>query len=218
MRAGMLSVGSRPMRARTWVLVVVVGLAAVAGAGVLSMYPSLSDARDQVEEQWVAVTPQIEPRYQALATLSRAVRAAQGDLDLLDEVDDAVGDWQALATGRTTPDPDLGTAAANRLEGLGARLARTAAARPGLRANGDVALALRDYAATDPRAVLTTYNESVEKYDRARSRFPGPFFASILGFDAMDTLEVPGVFDDLDLPEPPATTATTAAAPVTPGE
>lgn len=197
------------MRLRSSVIVIAVGVIAVAAASVVSMYPSLSDARDAVEEEWGRVHPQLDQRYDRLAALSRAVRAAQADFELLDEVDDAVGGWKAMTRRRPTPDSDEEPPAANRVEGAGARLARSVTVKPSLRANGDVVLALREYLGVDPRPSLEAFNESVERYDRARSRFPGPFFASILGFDALNTVEVPGALFDLDVPEPPPEPATT---------
>lgn len=191
------------MRKRSSIIVIVVGLVAVTIASVVSMYPSLSDARDTVEAEWSTAEQALEARYDALAELSRAVRAVQADLELLDEVDDALGDWKAAASQRPTPDPDNEPPVANRVEGAAARLARTVTSRPSLRGNGDVVLALLGYLGTDPTAALQPYNDAVQRFDRARNRFPGPFFAEILGFDALSTIEVPGALAELDLPDPP---------------
>ncbi|HLF40150.1 MAG TPA: LemA family protein [Acidimicrobiia bacterium] len=198
------------MRVRSSVIIIVLGVVAVGAASTLSMYPSLSDARDQLESQWGAQVTTLDQRYELLAALSRAVRAVEGDLELLDDVDDALGEWKALTSQRPTPDPDAEPAGANRVEGEGARLARVVTTRPSLQKNADVVLALREYLAADVRATLEPYNGAVKRYDRARNRFPGPFLASLLGFETVDTVEVPGALDDLVVPEPPPEPAPTS--------
>lgn len=200
------------MRRRSFVFIVILGLAAVVMASVLSMQPSLSDARDAIDSQWGQVQPQLDQRYDRLASLSRAVRAQRADLALLDDVDVALGDWEARSSRRPTPDPRQEAEVANRVESDGARLARSVTASPGLTASADVVLALRDFLTSDPKILLEPYNESVERYDRARSRFPGAFFASLLGFPAVGTVEVPGAYADIPVPAEPTTTTTTTLA------
>lgn len=201
------------LRVKAPIVIVVVGVVAITAASVVSMYPSLDDARAAVDERWGTAQTELARRYQGLAALSRAVRAVRGDFEILDEVDDGLADWEALTGTRPTPDADEESAAANRVEGLGARLARAVTARPSLRQSPDVVQALRDYLAADVTGVLEGFNDAVERYDRARSRFPGRFFASIIGFDTLATVEVPAGLADLDVPDvPPATaTATTTA-------
>lgn len=188
------------MRVRT-VVFVLVAVVVLIGASALSMYPSLSDARDAVDEQWTALEPTLDARYDALGTVSRAVRAEQADLELLDEVDDAVARWKTLAARRDA-DTEEATRAANRCESASALLGRAITARPSLSSSQDVVLALGAYLATDPRGATQTFNNAVEKYDRARNRFPGPFFASSIGFESMATVEVPPALNQIELPDP----------------
>lgn len=201
------------MRPRSAIIVIAIGIIAVALASVLSMYPSVSEARDLVEDRWQAAQPRLDERYERLASLSRAVRAVRADVDLLDDVDEDVADWKTLTGKRPTPDVNDEPQAANRAESAGARLARFVTTTPSLRENADVVIALHEYLGTDPTSVLEPYGDAVDDYDSARSRFPGRFFASLLGFEGLSTVEVPGALDDLDVPEPPPPPTTTATAP-----
>lgn len=191
-------------RTRWWVVVAVVGVAAVVAAAILSMRPSLTDAEDVAESQWTEAGPRLDARYEALGELSLLVREAAGGSDLLDEVDGAVDEWGEVTGASGPPRPRREVPVANRAEAAGARLAVSIVDRPSLARDGDVVAALRAYLDTDPSSEVGAYGDAVRRYDEARARFPGRFLADLLGFEELDTVEIPAALDDLEVPTAPA--------------
>lgn len=190
---------------RSSVLVIVLGLVAVVVAAVLSMHPSLSDAREELEQGWSGLQPALDERFDRLAALSRAVGDARPDgPDLLAAVDDTVSDWKTVLSERPTPDVDTEPEAANRVESAGARLVVAVTASPRLTEQRAVVEALREYVTNDPEIERARYNDAVDRHDSARARFPGRFFADLLGFEGVRTVELPVAFEDVELPEMPA--------------
>lgn len=189
------------IRARTAVVVVVVGVVAVALAAVLSVRPALDDARSTVDRSWESLRPVLDERYGRLAAFRDAVRAVRADHDLLDEVDAALAGWERATRGQ--PDPETGAPAASRAESVGTRLAVAVAASPRLVQDPGVAEGLRGFVTHDVSVPLQAYNEAVRRYDSARARFPGAFFAGLLGYDPLPTVEVPGALAEVELPAPP---------------
>lgn len=189
---------------RSSVIVILVGLVAVVVAAVLSMHPPLSDAREELEQAWGGLQPALDERFDRLAALSRAVSDARPDEpDLLTAVDDTISDWKTLLSERPTPDVDAEPAAANRAEAAGARLVVAVTASPRLTERRAVVEALRDYVANAPEVDRARYNDAVDRYDSARARFPGRFFADLLGFESVRTVELPVALQDLESPELP---------------
>lgn len=194
------------MRRRSSILVIVIGLAAVVAAAILSMHPPLSDAREEAEQAWSSLQTPLEERFDHLAALSRAVRDARPDgPDLLDAVDEAISGWKTFVSERPTPDIDTEPAAAVRVESAGARLATAILASPRLAENRQVVEALNGFIAADPQVERARYNDAVDRYDSARARFPGRFFADLLGFEGVRTVTLPVALEDIELPGlPPA--------------
>lgn len=189
---------------RSSVVIILVGLVAVVVAAVLSMHPPLSDAREELEQAWAGLQPALDERFDRLAALSRAVSDARPDEpDLLTAVDDTISDWKTLLSERPTPDVDAEPAAANRAESAGARLVVAITASPRLTEQRPVVEALRDYVTNDPEVDRARYNDAVDRYDSARARFPGRFFADLLGFDGVRTVELPVALQDVESPESP---------------
>lgn len=192
------------MRPRTSIIIVVAGTVAVALAAVLTMHPSLSDAGDEVDAGWAALQPPLDQRFDALAALSRAVDEARPDSPALTgAVDRAVTDWKTQVGRRPTPDADAEARVANRAESVGARLVTAVLASPPLVENRAVVQALHDFVASDPDVDRARYNDAVDRYDSARARFPGRFFADLLGFEGVHTVELPVALGDVELPELP---------------
>jgi hypothetical protein len=82
-------------------------------------------------------------------------------------------------------------AAANRLEGFGARLRAMVEATPRLRSSETVRSALADMERTDPAPARTGYNQAVAGYEEVRGGFPRRLVAGALGFDSRRTVPLP---------------------------
>lgn len=195
---------------RSSLVVIAVGVLAVVAAAVLSMYPRVADSRDAVERTWSGLLPQLDRRYELLTALSREVRAQGREEDLIRDLEVALSGWKVLVSERPTPDVDDEPGAANHIEGLAARLLVRIAASATLREHHAVVSALHEFAGALPSSAVAAYNDAVRRYDRARSRFPGRFFAGLLGFDALVTLQVPEALARPELPPVPTTTTSTA--------
>lgn len=169
---------------------VVLASALATGSVVLTLgsRPDLEDARRRVDAAWVALRPALDDRYEALGGAGAAARERLGgDRPLLGGIDSALAAWRS---GGSAPVEDQ-VAAANRLEGLAARLTTTAAATPRLRSSGDVDEALEALEDSDPGDARVAYNAAVVAYEEVRGGFPRRLVAGALGFDARRTLEVP---------------------------
>ena len=178
-------------RPRTTAFLVIFGVFALVAAVLLTTWPRLSDASDVVDRRWRGVQPRLDSRYDALAALSRAVRAEKAELGLLDDVDDALSAWKVETSKRPTPDLEGEPEAANVVEGTAARLTRYVAASPRLSTNQAVTSAVEAFRSSLPEEAVKAYNRAVRSNDRERDRFPGRFIAGLLGFEARPTLEIP---------------------------
>lgn len=194
----------RLISTRSSVVIILLGFVAVVVAAVLSMHPSLSDAREELERGWSGLQPALDERFDRLAALSRAVGDARPDgPELLAAVDGTISDWKTRLSERPTPDVDAEPEAANRVESAGARLVAAVSASPRLTEQRAVVEALREYVTDDPEVERARYNDAVDRYDSARARFPGRFFADLLGFEDVRTVALPVALETVELPELP---------------
>jgi hypothetical protein len=163
------------------VLVALLAGSVVLGAGSRS---DLSQARRRVTTAWTALRPPLESRYRALGRAEDAVRERIGRPPFDNELDTALSRWRAER------DVDEAAVAANRLEGLAARLAAIARSTPRLR--GQVSAALDAVARADPGAARQAYNRAVADYEDVRGGFPRRLVAGALGFGSALTVEPAG--------------------------
>jgi hypothetical protein len=168
-------------------LLVLVVSALLTGALVLglSSRSDLRQARQRVTVAWSTLRPPLEKRYQALDRAGEAVRDRLGRAPLAGELDRALARWRAVS------DADAGASAANRLEGLAARLAAMVAGSSRLRSSSEVSSALDAVERADPRTARLAYNRSVAGYEDVRGGFPRRLVAGALGYGAGLTVEVP---------------------------
>lgn len=160
------------------------GVAAVAVA--LVSRPGLDDGRKRVDRAWAALHPLLSVRYDALAGAGDAAEERLGrGTELLATLDEAVATWRTADTAAR----QLG--AANRLEGLAARLATVAEATPRLKSSPAVRRALDQVGEAAPDDARARYNDVVAGYERERGGFLRRLLAGALGFDASRSLESP---------------------------
>ena len=161
-------------------------VAAVAGA--LMSRGDLDAARDRVDRAWAELHPLLAVRYDALSGAGTAAEERLGrTTDLLDTLDETVVAWQTAETAAG----QLG--AANRLEGLAARLATVVEATPRLKASAAVRRALGDVRNAAPDDAREQYNRTVADYERHRGGWIRRLVAGALGFEASRSLESPAV-------------------------
>lgn len=173
----------RSLPARLVVLVALLAGSVVLGAGSRS---DLSQARRRVTTAWTALRPPLESRYRALGRAEDAVRERIGRPPFDNELDTALSRWRAER------DVDEAAVAANRLEGLAARLAAIARSTTRLRSSGEVSAALDAVARADPGAARQAYNRAVADYEDVRGGFPRRLVAGALGFGSALTVEPAG--------------------------
>lgn len=166
---------------------VIAALAVVAAVVTAFMSrPDLDDARDRVDQAWAELHPLLAVRYEALAGAGTAAEERLGrTTELLTTLDETMAAWQTAGTASG----QLG--AANRLEGLAARLAGVVEATPRLKASSAVRRALRDVRDAFPDDARDRYNRRVAEYEDHRGGWIRRLLAGALGFDASRSLESP---------------------------
>jgi hypothetical protein len=170
--------------------VVLLASALAAGTVVLAVgsRTDLADAGERVDAAWGRLRPALDQRYDALDQAGDAARERLGsESSLLTDLDAAIAVWRSSRGGPA----DAQVAAANRLEGLAARLAATVSSTPRLRSSEDVADALEAVGEAGPERAGSDYNDAVAAYEDVRGGFPRRLVAGALGYDSRRTLEVP---------------------------
>lgn len=167
-------------------VVALCGLVIAGIAVALWAKPDLDEARDRVDRAWADLHPMLVVRYDALAGAGTLAEERLGrPSDLLASLDEAMTAWRTAdtATGQV--------AAANRLEGLAARLAVTAEATPRLRSSVAIRDGLAALRASAPEPARTAYNDTVARYEDSRGGWIRRLLAGALGFDPSRSLESP---------------------------
>lgn len=171
-----------------WRATVLLVSALVAGGAVLAVgsRPDLQDAGRRIDAAWGQLRPALDERYRAVAQANEAAsERLAGEPVLAVETVAALSDWRRARVIETQ------VAAANRLEGLTARLQAAVAATPRLRTAAEVTEALAAVENAEPEEARRIYNETVAAYEAVRGGFPRRLVAGVLGFDTRRTLEIP---------------------------
>ena len=177
--------GMRRRLLRAWVLVVC-GLIVATTAVALLSRGDLDSARDRVDVAWARLHPRLAVRYDALSAASDLAGERLGRRsELLDLLDQAVDGWRRAETARGQLE------AANRLEGLAARLVATTEATPRLRSSSQMRDSLKALEASAPDDARAAYNRSVADYEDTRGGWIRRLLAGALGFDPSRSLESP---------------------------
>lgn len=163
-------------------IVIVVLLVVVVGWGVATNN-RLVTLNESINGSWAQVETVLQRRYDLIPNLVATVKGyAKHESDVLEEVTRLRSQWGEAKTA------DEKVAAANQLEGALARLMVVVERYPDLKANQNF-LALQDeLAGTENRIAVERrrYNETVQAYNTAVSRFPASIVASVRGFQRRD--------------------------------
>ena len=177
----------RKLRRVLPLLVVLLVVAIVALA--LIARSDLSNAREEVDARWDALTVPLDNRYDMLALATATVRPnAQSETPLVDELDAAYNDWTDLREDGS--DIETQIAAANRQEALARRLVATVQASPRLSGNANVTAAMDAFTGLAVPEALPRFDDAVHAYQDERD---GPIrrpIARILAYKAIPTLDL----------------------------
>ena len=177
----------RKLRRVLPLLVVLLVVATVALA--LVARSDLSNAREEVDARWNALTVPLDTRYDTLALVTETVRPkAQSETPLVDELDAAYKDWTDLRENGSDMESQI--AAANRQEALARRLVATVQASPRLSGDASVSAAMAAFAGLAVPETFPRFDDAVHSYQDERD---GPIrspIAAILAYKAIPTLDL----------------------------
>ena len=179
---------------RRVVLFLVLAILVVVGAGVAvvaTARPALDDDRQAVDARWTTLRGPLASRYEGLDQLATALSSAgAGERTYTVALADELRVWADLARS-TDPDPDAEATAANRLEGLAARVRANVARSARLGRDPGVTQALAAFdAALVPTAEVEAYNRAVRRYQATRTDTLKRIPADLLGYDARPVLVI----------------------------
>ena len=179
------------------VLVVVLLLAGVVVALMVSARSPLQDGRDAVDGRWVPLRAPLAARYEALGQVAAGLDAAgAGDRTYAVDLKDRLDDWDRLAKS-ASPNADAEAVLANQLEGLATRVRTNIGGSGRLSRDQNLAGAFTAYdAALVPPPAVSAYNRAVRRYERTRDETLKRLPAQLLGFDERPILVIgppPGV-------------------------
>jgi len=167
-----------------WVLLaLVVVVAGLAAAAVLTQKPTLDDDAQAVDARWTTLRAALVPRYAALEQATTVLGAnGQGQRAVTKDLVADLATWkQATGSGSVAAQ----TQAANRLEGQGARLRANILGSPLLSQNQSVVAALAAFdGVVPPTAVAQAYDRAVQTYEDDRTSVLRAPVATVFGFDA----------------------------------
>jgi hypothetical protein len=176
-------------RTRWILLVLIVALVGGAVALVVVERPKLDDARSAVDARWkpLRAPDQLALRYQRLGEALDAFDAAGGaGRGVSKDLHAALTSWdRALRDGNDETQVE----AANLLEGQGTRLIANALGSERLKAIDAVTSSLTAFTAARPSpALVSAYNEAVDRYESERTGALQQPVARLLAYDTRPAL------------------------------
>jgi hypothetical protein len=171
------------------VLLVVLVVAAVVGAGssVLSARPDLDNAKRDVDGAWTTLAPALDRRYLQLAAVNDALRSVPGPVHgLVGDTDAALAHWRDVRRGGSVATQ---VEAANNVEAMARRLVATQSVSPRVRGNATLLRAVGKYVDMSTHDAAVDFNRTVESYEHERRGPVRAVVASVLGDNAIPTLD-----------------------------
>jgi len=178
------------MRLVRRILLLALALVVAAAAGyTLVARSQLERARDDVEASWSALAEPLDARYALLGAVTAAIGDTGGPAAaLVSDVDDALERWRSARRGNAPVDAQVD--AANRLEGLGRRLAATVRASVRLSGRPEVVAALDAYAGAPVPEQAAAYDAAARRYADERSSSARRLVAQVLGYEAVSAFDL----------------------------
>ena len=173
------------------VLVVVLLLAGVVVALVVTARSPLQDGRDAVDGRWVPLRAPLATRYEALGQVATGLDAAgAGERTYAVDLKERLDEWNRLAKS-SAPNAGAEAPVANQLEGLATRVRRNIAGSGRLSRDPNLAGAFTAFDSAlvaDPS--VRAYNRAVRRYEDTRHETLKRVPAEVLGFDERPILVI----------------------------
>ena len=173
------------------VLVVVLLLAGVVVALVVTARSPLQDGRDAVDGRWVPLRAPLAARYDALGQVATGLDAAgAGERTYAVDLKEGLDEW-ARAAKSASPDAESEAALANDLEGLATRVRRNITGSGRLSRDQNLVGAFTAFdAALVPQPAIAAYNRAVRRYEDTRHETLKRVPAKLLGFGERPVLVI----------------------------
>jgi LemA protein len=206
-------------------LILLVVIAVVVGAWLVSAYNGLIGLKNQVANAWKQIDVQLKRRHDLIPNLVNTVKGAMNfERDTLDAVVSARNKAIAVQSGAGPAGPGVAATAAaeSQLSGALGRLFAVVEAYPDLKATGNVAQLQEELTTTENKIAFARqlYNDTATAYNTRQRQFPTMLVAGIAGaapaelWEISDAGERENVAVDLSMtprpaapsiPAPPAT-------------
>lgn len=171
------------------VLLVIVGLAVLAGLFLMATYNSLVKLKVRVEEAWSDITVQLKRRADLIPNLIETVKGyAAHEREVFERVTEA----RSAVVNATNQGPAETAKAENMFEGALKSLFAVAEAYPDLKANQNFLQLQQELVDTEDKiqASRRFYNGGVRDLNTKIETFPVNLFASMFGFVKREFFEV----------------------------
>jgi len=170
-----------------WLLIIVLVIAALLAAYLISAYNGLIRRRNQIENAWSQIDVQLKRRLDLIPNLVETVKGyAAHEKETLDAVISARN--AAVAAPDT---PAAQSQAEGALQGTLRQLFALGEAYPDLKANQNFLALQEELSSTEGRIAYARqyYNDSVLEYNNKLQQFPTMYFAKMLDFQRREYFE-----------------------------
>ena len=171
-----------------WVVIILLALAVIIVASVVSTYNSLARKDVAVDEKWAEIDNHLKRRNDLIPNLVETVKGyATHEKELFENIAES----RAKLAGAGSPQQAM--SASNELSGFLGRLLAIAENYPELKANQNFLKLQDELAGTENRIAVarTRYNQAVREFNTAIRVFPSNIVAGFMGYEKKEFFEVP---------------------------
>jgi len=174
------------MKKSTVIIVCILALVLLIGAGIVGCYNDLIEDQAEVEEAYANISTQLQRRADLIPNL---VSTVKGYASHEEEIMKAVADARAKLSNASGAG-ELAEANSE-LDSAISRLLVVAENYPDLKANKNFIALTDELAGTENRISVARkdYNEEVREYNTSIRKFPSSIFAGMLGFEKAEYFE-----------------------------